>query len=125
MTKNKAKKQALREHITQTGESYTKALHELENTTVWELGEDGDSWFIEGTTNLPIALIALKHWIKTTVPEHYTEYLENFTTPMFHHETRENWYWQPLHPQYPNDESILKHTPQNQQPTFKGIHITI
>lgn len=60
----------------QTGEAYNVARRaiELSQTIVWELGEHGGSWFIEGTADNEIALEVLKLWLLETAPDTLKDY---------------------------------------------------
>lgn len=127
MTRNNIIKKAIRERMKQTGEKYNVARRqvELSNIIVWELGEHGGSWFIENTNDEQLALVALKEWILSTDPDSlkdYTPFKDRLSLTF-----KEDWFWKPINPAYPNDESVLEskqeNTGYNGENIFTGFHI--
>ena len=140
MTRNKSTKQAIRNHMSQTGESYCVAWRALEKlhgeaepqVTVYELGEDGDSWFIEGAASIDAAKHALNEWLYEIYDEHDHALLEEIlllvSEASWTH--REDWFWVPFLASHPNDEQVLKSKSQNPneykgEELCPGIHLTI
>lgn len=131
MTRDKAKKHDIRNRMKETGESYTVAMRKLEEVSpdvvVWELGEHGGNWFVEGTQDTQEAIKALEWWLNDTDPEMLQEwpsFLDQVNLTV-----RDNWFWQSLNPQYPEDESVLRNLDQHKesyknQPLMRGIFIT-
>lgn len=129
MTRNNTIKKAIRERMKQTGEKYNVARKEIElsNIIVWELGEHGGSWFVENAKDEEIALVALKEWILSTDPESikdYSPFKERLELKY-----RDDWFWKPINPVYPNEESVLmskkKHANDyNAERIFSGFSIT-
>ena len=115
----------------ETGESYAVAMRKLEevlpDVVVWELGEHGGYWFVEGTQDTQEATKALEWWLNDTDPEMLQEwpsFLDQVNLTV-----RNNWFWKPLNPQYPNDESILQNLDKHKdsyenQPLMEGIFST-
>lgn len=89
--------------------------------TVWELGEHGGYWFVEGTTDNTVALHALQNWLIETDPEHANDCRE------FSFTIQDDWYWEPLFADDPSGESELrsveKHGPSNSKPLMRGVLI--
>lgn len=128
MTRNNFNKKAIRSRMEQTGEAYNVARRaiELSQTIVWELGEHGGSWFIEGTADNEIALEALKLWLLETAPDtlkDYTPFNQRLSLQF-----REDWYWKPIRPEFPKEEAFLTNLDKEPQTgesykTFKGFYI--
>lgn len=99
----------------------------LDEVVVWDLGEDGENWLIEGTTDGELGLRALALWIEEVDPEapaHYENFpedLRNSFTP------RDDWFWRDLNPNHPNEDMELCWKSRDAhrwsgEPLFKGIH---
>ena len=144
MTKDNAQKKAIRERMQQTGEVYSVARRKLEEAAVevWELGEDGGKWFIQGTTDLQLAKQLLREWIdetlavseypgksaaqteldKKTLAE-YHAYLDEQDTVFL---SGDDWFWRPVSEEDPEDEAYIEkvsRTPElyTNQKLHKGI----
>lgn len=79
-----------------------------ETTTVFELGEDSDTWLVAGTSDAHTADEAVRQWAE----EHIGETIEAFTGAEdlveFTFRFRKDWYWLPGgHPENPMDEAAL------------------
>lgn len=89
--------------------------------TVWELGEHGGYWFVEDTTDRPVALHSLQNWLIEADPEHANGCRElSFTI-------QDDWYWEPLFAGDPTGgselRSVEKHGPSNGKPLMRGVFI--
>ena len=73
-----------------------------EMTTVWELGEGGDSWFVEGARDEDDARRAIELWLKDTDRES-THQVDGFSFSQ-----RNDWYWEPLDPSDVKGEAVLR-----------------
>lgn len=99
----------------------------LDEVVVWDLGEDGENWLIEGTTNSDLGLKALALWIEEVEPEAAEGY-ENFPEDLRSSFTlREDWFWRDLNPSYPNEDMELCWKSRDAhrwsgEPLFRGIH---
>ena len=134
MTRNNASKKAIRERMELTGEPYTVAARNLKKfldtpINVIELGEDGDAWFVEGTTDINEAKTAIKTYLEglyQSTDEWLPESIEYMMEASA--DVQYDWFWRPLHAQYPHDEAVLrsksKHASEySRQDTFTGIYI--
>lgn len=96
-----------------------------EELTAWELGENGDSWFIEGTIDQGLAQIAVQRWIAGTAPDTLQNYYDH---GQFHFSAHRDWYWEPISEEHPEGESILrrvsKHGASGGKPLFSGVHVS-
>ena len=127
MTRNKAQKEQIRARMEETGENYTTARRHILNQpelTVWELGEDGDSWYVEGTLDINAAKLAVKDWLEYTSPEIIDNGWEHYSQRLSTHPSK-TYFWKPLFPQYPDEESILLNAAANPedyegQPLMQG-----
>lgn len=119
MTRNNAQKKTIRDRMVETGESYAVAMRKLEAAvSVWELGEDGDTWFVEGTQDAVTARKALEEWIFETYGfdsvvavewvMDWLPYLEN-AKPVI----RADWFWKPAHKEHPDEEAYLRSKEKN------------
>jgi hypothetical protein len=146
MTKDNAQKKAIRSRMQQTGEPYSVARRRLEETAVeiWELGEDGGRWFIQGTTDITLAKRVVHEWIDETLavseyPEksspqlerdkkelaEYHAYVEEQETVFL---SGEDWFWRPVSKAHPDDEAYIEQvsrTPERHtgQKLHKGVLI--
>lgn len=110
MTKNKAIKEQIRLRMEETGENYTTAkryIENLPNITTYELGEEGDSWYVEGTIDPAEALENVKSWLEGTVPEILEDGWEKFSARLDVHPS-DTWFFVPLSSKYPEDEQVLR-----------------
>ena len=140
MTKNNASKNAIRERMQQTGESYCVAMRHLEASNseiqlnVIELGEDTNMWFVEGTVDVEQAKEAILKWFKEV-----NQPFDNndiFWIDMMHSfpedaegAAGDDWFWSPVDPTYPDDETILKSlysdkAEYNGEQLFAGVYVT-
>jgi len=99
----------------------------LDEVVVWDLGEDGENWLIEGTTDGDLGLKALALWIEEVEPE-VTERFESFPEDLRNSFTaRDDWFWRDLNPAHPNEDMELcwksrdEHRWNGEQ-LFRGIH---
>lgn len=99
----------------------------LDEVVVWDLGEDGENWLIEGTTDGDLGLKALALWIEEVEPEVADDY-ESFPEDLRNSFTvREDWFWRDLNPAHPNEDMELCWKSRdahrwNGEQLFKGIH---
>lgn len=109
MTRNNASKKSIRQRMEWSGESYTVAKHKLETIskiTVWELGEDGEMWFVENTTDATLAFIAVEQWLMDCGAPEMVEFKSEWRGV-----ARSSWYWHPIFVKgEPTGESYLCHT---------------
>ena len=119
----------------QTGEAFCDAKRNTETLShipinVIELGDDGGEWFIEGTTEIPEALEAVKKWINQvySAPDDTwrEETLDQLQDAIF--TVRSDWYWQPITPEHPYSDVYLRNRSKNPQEynnekPFAGVHI--
>lgn len=94
----------------------------VEDTVVWELGEHGGYWFVEGTTDRTVALHALQLWLIETDPEHANDCRE------FNLSIRDDWYWEPRGASDGFDgeaelRSAAKHGPSEGKALMRGVFI--
>lgn len=94
----------------------------VEDTVVWELGEHGGYWFVEGTTDRMVALHALQLWLIETDPEHANDCREMDIS------IRDDWYWEPREgePDFDGEaelRSVAKHGPSEGKDLMRGVFI--
>lgn len=79
-----------------------------ENITVFELGEDGDTWFVEGTSDAHSADEAVRGWVERTTGETIEAFIDADELVEFNFRFRKDWYWLPGgDPENPMDEAAL------------------
>lgn len=103
----------------------------LSDCTVWELGEHGGNWFVEGTEDRVLAEAAFRGWLLQTDAE---QAKERETTPEgpaaeLNFTAKPYWFWSPLFPEIEGSESELCSLDEqrdrwNGQRLFSGTRIT-
>lgn len=79
-----------------------------ENITVWELGEDTDTWLIEGTSDAHSADEAVRGWVEDHTGETIEAFQDADDLVEFEITFRKDWYWLPGgDPANPLDEAAL------------------
>ena len=79
-----------------------------ENITVFELGEDGDTWFVDGTSDAHSADEAVRGWVEHTTGETIEAFVDADDLVEFNFRFRRDWYWLPGGgPENPMDEAAL------------------
>jgi len=63
---------------------------------VWPLGEDGEDWFIQGTTDDGLAVDSLIRWLHESDPETLAQYEELEIELSDNLTIRNDWFWAPL-----------------------------
>ncbi len=86
----------------------------------YDLGEDGESWMVEGTLDPEAAERAVRElWVEQGVAEE-----NNSDFPVLKFEPREDWWWAPVNEKYPDDDMFLMHgnIPEDKR-TFIGVWV--
>lgn len=65
----------------------------MDEITVYELGEDGDSWLVTGCDNYPDAREAVIAWLKGKLGEDYDEAYGHYVSTDWTYLFRCNWIW--------------------------------
>jgi len=145
MTTNNAQKEAIRARMSMTGEPYNVARRKLsavaeDNLTVWELGEDGEAWFVEGTLNQDKAYEAVKQWIIETTwidPKstlfsyfHHMDDLPFSSLDETRKEARDDWFWKPVDPSHPHSDAYLARQKDPKsgyqgEEIYTGVHLEV
>lgn len=138
MTHNRSQKQAIRNRMEETGESYGVALRKLQdieekNAVLYDLGDETDAWFVEGTTSSFIAKKMICDWVDKAMapprgknarggawggywtPERIKREEENIreicdavnsdTTKVI---SGNDFFWKAIYPEYPNEEATIE-----------------
>jgi hypothetical protein len=142
MTQNRSQKQAIRNRMNETGESYAVALRKLQdieekNATLYDLGDETDAWFIEGTTSAFIAKKMICDWVdKAMAPprgKSATGAWNKYWTPDRIKREEENireicdavnsetttvisgndFFWKAIYPEYPDEEATVEKVSKN------------
>lgn len=132
MTKNNALKKAIRNRMAETSEPYNVAARNLklsaDSLNVIELGEDGDSWFVEDTLDTELAKTAVKQWLKSVYgdDDYFSEFVKMLN--LSNAEARDDWFWRPVHAEFPQDEAVLRNLENDEseyarQDLFSGVYI--
>jgi len=142
MTQNRSQKQAIRNRMEETGESYAVALRKLQdieeqNAVLYDLGDETDAWFIEGTTSAFIAKKMICDWVDKAMspprgknaagawdgywtPERIKREEENIreicdavnseTTKII---SGKDFFWKAIYPEYPDEEATVEKVSKN------------
>lgn len=90
--------------------------------TIWELGENGDTWFVESTIDAALAHVAAQRWIAGTSPDTLQDYYDH---GQFRFSAHRDWYWEPLFPEIPDAEAKLsrveKSGNEENRPLMAGV----
>lgn len=93
-----------------------------EHLTIWELGENGDTWFVEGTIDQALANMTAQRWIAETSPDTLQDYYDH---GQFRCSAHRDWYWEPLFPEIPDAEAKLsrveKSGNEENRPLMAGV----
>lgn len=96
-----------------------------ENINVMPLGEDGDLWFVTGTTDAHSAWKAAHDYDTAECSEWGCAQLEGMDPDLVTIQYRTDWAWVPVDPNIPDDEAYLKHgTEGDGYPRFDGFLVT-
>lgn len=97
---------------------------------VWPLGEDGEAWFIQGTTDDELAVDSLIRWLHDTDPETLKDY-EDLEIDLRDNLTiRDDWFWAPLVGGPQDGDLELCHYGKDSarwtgQPLVRGVHAEV
>ncbi|UUX60148.1 hypothetical protein [Glutamicibacter halophytocola] len=67
----------------------------IENITVWELGEDSDTWFVEGTSDAHSADEAVRGWVEINTGQTIEAFTDADDLVEFNFKLRKDWHWLP------------------------------
>ncbi len=117
-----------------TGEfrsSVTAMREKLLDCIVWELGEHGGNWLVEGTEDRTLAEAAFRGWLLHTDSEQAKERETGpeGPTPELNFSSKNCWFWSPLFPEIEGSESELCNLHDHRerwdgQDVFSGTLIT-
>ena len=97
---------------------------------VWPLGEDGEAWFIQGTTDDELAVGSLSRWLHSSDPETLESYEELETELSSDLTVRDDWFWAPLVGGPQDGDLELCHYGKDSarwtgQPLVRGVHAQV
>jgi hypothetical protein len=89
-----------------------------EKLIVIEMGEEEDSWFVQGTTNVDAARSAVRAHVRDMFDGHLDlveEVLVQVGTAS--PTVGDDWWWQPVDPEEPDDEAYLRNAHEHATPS--------
>jgi hypothetical protein len=89
-----------------------------ENLIVIELGEEDDSWFVQGTDNVERARAAVRAHVRDMFNRHLDlaeEVLVQVGTATS--TVGDDWWWQPVDPEEPAHEAYLRNAHEHATPS--------
>jgi hypothetical protein len=133
MTRDNAHKKDIRARMAETGESYATAKRKLEAElipVVWELGEDGDSFFVEHTTDVEQAKALFLDYVAESRDN--DEWKDEIVAQAKEAEpfVAEDWFWTPYIPgRYDEDLMLYSYArnpeKHNGEPFVKGCYFSV